>query len=751
MRADVQQTILECDRCQKAIQKGHGGSKLHPLPLCTDTNQRVHCDLFGPLKTIASKAHVLCITDAHTKFVELVVVPNKEAHTVGSAIFNLWICRYGIPSQILTDGGKEFCNKIFHTICEFLGVDKLKTTPAHPQCNAQAEVVNKTIKKYLAAMTENSLEWEDLIPSLAFSYNTTKHRTTGMTPAELMLGYLPRSMIVKELPTYSEDPIMDTLRIFHNARAMANKEALRKTEVYRQDHDKRIKKEEQFVVGQFVLLDRRLFLNENEKLANKWEGPYEVQKLLPNGVADILRKGRTLRVNTHRLKNYQALSKIFPNFTPPESTNGHLDDLSGDHDKVTTCGEQLSKGKHRLEDKECPDAEVIVKPSGVLDFPTSFQTTAFGRHPMVLRKRQSINLIQSLAKKPKTVNSINHKLIAAQVRNINLISDFILLDEYGLPLQVKDESQAKWIRRRRKYLKSLSPAKRNSLLTGDPAFAFDPLVYEYVWSHSRPPLPPKFLSYFQHLPGLKEFKVPLPVIKKEQDEEMKESDNPYFSLFEEPTPSKFQPKPDPMVEDGTFYDARSSAYSPSREDPAAPRRGEYENPWKFPWNNRPEPRKELQHQKSKVDDLLTQASRFQISDYHPSHSARCHLHFEQWNTPPSATTSRALTFQDQSPPHLKAATRRMEPSASQSSPAGQHFTLREPTIRPSSITPQKDGTMNSGPFLTPGASYRPTVTFGRSENSTAMFSPGASALSAPPVTWYPPTIETPQSNLLSIS
>ncbi len=41
MRAVVQQTILECELCQKAIQKGHGGSKLHPLPLCTGTNQRV--------------------------------------------------------------------------------------------------------------------------------------------------------------------------------------------------------------------------------------------------------------------------------------------------------------------------------------------------------------------------------------------------------------------------------------------------------------------------------------------------------------------------------------------------------------------------------------------------------------------------------------------------------------------------------------------------------------------------------------
>jgi hypothetical protein len=240
----------------------------------------------------------------------------------------------------------------------------------------------------------------------------------------------------------------------------------------------------------------------------------------------------------------------------------------------------------------------------------------------------------------------------------------------------------------------------------------------------------------------------------ELDQEMKDSDNPYFSLFEEPAPSKFLPKPDPMVEDGTFYDARSSVYSPSKEDPVAPRQGEYANPWKFPLNNCPVSRKELRHQDSKADNLLTQAERFWISDDHPSHSARRHLHFEQWNTPPStpsATTTPALIFQDQSPQHHPIATQRMEPSVSQSNPALQHFTSRNPIIRPSSLTPQKDGTTNSGLFSTPGASYQPTVTFGRPESSTAMFSPDASALSAPPVTWYPPTIEMPHSNLPSIS
>jgi hypothetical protein len=68
---------------------------LSPLPQCTAPNQRVHIDLFGPLKTSdKGKKIMLCMTDAFTKYVELVALADKEVVTV-EAIFNKWICRYG--------------------------------------------------------------------------------------------------------------------------------------------------------------------------------------------------------------------------------------------------------------------------------------------------------------------------------------------------------------------------------------------------------------------------------------------------------------------------------------------------------------------------------------------------------------------------------------------------------------------------------------------------------------------------------
>jgi IS30 family transposase len=60
---------------------------------------------------------ILCITDAFTKYTLVTAIENKEAETVSKAIFNEWFCKFSIPAQIHTDGGKEFnklSNKLFY-------------------------------------------------------------------------------------------------------------------------------------------------------------------------------------------------------------------------------------------------------------------------------------------------------------------------------------------------------------------------------------------------------------------------------------------------------------------------------------------------------------------------------------------------------------------------------------------------------------------------------------------------------------
>jgi hypothetical protein len=78
----------------------------------------------------------------------VMAMENKEAESVAKAIFSEWFCKFGIPAQILTDGRKEFVNELSNEAFTLLNVNHTKTTLAHPQCNAEVEVFNKTVKKY---------------------------------------------------------------------------------------------------------------------------------------------------------------------------------------------------------------------------------------------------------------------------------------------------------------------------------------------------------------------------------------------------------------------------------------------------------------------------------------------------------------------------------------------------------------------------------------------------------------------------
>ena len=86
------------------------------------------------------------------------------------------VLKNGIPMEIVTDGGKEFCAKVSEEVIKRMGATHLKTAPYHPQCNSQAEVANKTIADYLTKyVDQTTLDWELYIALLMFAYNTSFH------------------------------------------------------------------------------------------------------------------------------------------------------------------------------------------------------------------------------------------------------------------------------------------------------------------------------------------------------------------------------------------------------------------------------------------------------------------------------------------------------------------------------------------------------------------------------------------------
>ena len=88
IKSDIQKHIASCVQRQVRKKLYSKPTLLHPLPLLDQPNQHVHIDLFGPLKTSEHcNKFILCITDAFTKYDEVIPILDKQAVTVANEIF----------------------------------------------------------------------------------------------------------------------------------------------------------------------------------------------------------------------------------------------------------------------------------------------------------------------------------------------------------------------------------------------------------------------------------------------------------------------------------------------------------------------------------------------------------------------------------------------------------------------------------------------------------------------------------------
>ena len=99
------------------------------------------------------------------------------------------------------------------------------TAPYHPQSNSQVERFNRVmaeyIRKMLAEATKNSMQWEEYINPLMFSYNTSLHDSIKMSPHMAMFGYDPRAPIFADLKDkLQEDIIIPGEDLFARQRIM---------------------------------------------------------------------------------------------------------------------------------------------------------------------------------------------------------------------------------------------------------------------------------------------------------------------------------------------------------------------------------------------------------------------------------------------------------------------------------------------------------------------------------------------------
>ncbi|KAK9519951.1 hypothetical protein VZT92_022642 [Zoarces viviparus] len=187
MHHDIKQWCLECERCQLAKNTQPATCAYMGHLLASRPNQILAVTIIEPSKN--GMENVLVMTDVFSKYTQAVPTHNQRASMVAKVLVNEWFCKFGVPSRIHSDQGRNFESHLIQQLCSMYGIEKSHTTPYHPASNGQCEHFNRTLHNLLRTLpVTKKRDWSCYLPQVTFSYNTTAHQSTGESPFFLMFG-----------------------------------------------------------------------------------------------------------------------------------------------------------------------------------------------------------------------------------------------------------------------------------------------------------------------------------------------------------------------------------------------------------------------------------------------------------------------------------------------------------------------------------------------------------------------------------
>ena len=118
--------------------------------ICTEPIELVHVDYVGMEVTVSTQEklvvkNVLVVVDHFTQYVQAYVTRNQTAGTTARVLYNEYFSVFGFPQKLMSDQGTRFTSKVITVMCSLLGIEKIRTTPYHPQSNGSAERVHQTL------------------------------------------------------------------------------------------------------------------------------------------------------------------------------------------------------------------------------------------------------------------------------------------------------------------------------------------------------------------------------------------------------------------------------------------------------------------------------------------------------------------------------------------------------------------------------------------------------------------------------
>jgi len=185
---DVADWCRDCQHCQRGKITKQATAAVQPIPIPGRRFAHIHVDLVGPLPVSKEGyKYLFTMIDRSTRWLEALPVKDLEAATAADALVAGWISRFGVPADITSDRGTQFCSQVWRVLCEKLHITHHTTTAYHPASNGMVERAHRQVQEALRARAAQN-DWPAHLPWVLLGLRVAPKEDSGVSSAEMVYG-----------------------------------------------------------------------------------------------------------------------------------------------------------------------------------------------------------------------------------------------------------------------------------------------------------------------------------------------------------------------------------------------------------------------------------------------------------------------------------------------------------------------------------------------------------------------------------
>ena len=153
--------------------------------------------ILGLPRTASGFDSIFVVVDRFSKMAHFIPCHKvDDAQNVYKLFFREVVRLHGLPRSIVSDRDPKFISHFWRTLWEKLGTKLQFSTSCHPQMDGQTEVVNRSLSTMLMAVMKGSRRsWDEFLPHIELAYNRVVHKTTNISPFEVVYGFNPLTFL----------------------------------------------------------------------------------------------------------------------------------------------------------------------------------------------------------------------------------------------------------------------------------------------------------------------------------------------------------------------------------------------------------------------------------------------------------------------------------------------------------------------------------------------------------------------------